>query len=94
MGMYPSHRKYVLDLLSETGMLDSRPIDTPMDYRVKLDAKMGELFADVGQYKWLVGKLFTLLLHDQTSLMRLEQSCSLCRPLGNHIGISLVLCGA
>ena len=28
MGMYLSQRKYVLDLLSETGMLDSRPIDS------------------------------------------------------------------
>jgi len=48
--MYLSQRKYVLDLLSETGMLDSRPVDTPMDYHVKLDVNMGKLFADVGQY--------------------------------------------
>jgi len=40
--------KYVLDLLSETWMLDFRVVDAPMDYHVKLDANMGELFADVG----------------------------------------------
>jgi len=57
MGMYLSQRKYVLDLLSDIGILDSRPIDTPMDYHVKLDANIGELFADVGYYRPLVEKL-------------------------------------
>ena len=31
-----SQRKYVLDILEETGMLDYIPIDTPMDPNVKL----------------------------------------------------------
>ena len=57
MGMYLSQRKYVLDLLSDIGILDSRPIDTPMDYHVKLDANIGELYADVGHYRQLVEKL-------------------------------------
>ena len=60
MGMYLSQHKYVLDLLSETGMLDSRPVDTLMDYHVKLDANIGELFANIGQYSRLVGKLIYL----------------------------------
>jgi len=60
MGVYLSQRKYVLNLLSKTGMLDSQPIDTLMDYHVKLDTDMGELFANVGHYKWLVGKLIYL----------------------------------
>jgi len=38
-------------------MLDSRPVDTPRDYHVKLDANMRELFADVRHYRRLVGKL-------------------------------------
>jgi len=46
--MYLWHHKYVLDLLLGTWKLDSRPVDTFMDYHVKLDANMGELFADVG----------------------------------------------
>ena len=37
-------------------MLDSQPVDTPMNYHVKFDANMGELFVDVGQYRRLVGK--------------------------------------
>ena len=58
MSMYPSQRKYVLNLLSETWMLDSRP--TLMDYHVKLDADMGELFAVVRHYRRLVGKFIYL----------------------------------
>ena len=71
MGMYLSQRKYFLDLLSDTRMLDSRSVDTPMDYHVKLDANTGELFENVGQYRRLVGSLFTLLLPNQTPFMRL-----------------------
>ena len=41
-------------------MLDSQPVDTPMDYHVKLDANMRELFADVGQYRRVIGKLIYL----------------------------------
>ena len=31
-----SQRKYVLDILEETGMLNCKPVDTPMDPDVKL----------------------------------------------------------
>ena len=31
-----SQRKYALDILEETGMLDCKPVDTPMDPNVKL----------------------------------------------------------
>ena len=62
MGMYLSQRKYVFNLLSETGILDSRTVDTLMDYHVKLDANMRELFANIGQSILLVGKLIYLIV--------------------------------
>ena len=31
-----SQRKYVLNILEKTGMLDRKPVDTPMDSNVKL----------------------------------------------------------
>ena len=37
-----SHRKYVLDILEETSMLDCKLVDTPMDLNVKLVPKQGE----------------------------------------------------
>ena len=41
-------------------MLDSRSVDTPMDYHIKPDDDICELFMNVGQYRRLVGKLIYL----------------------------------
>ncbi|XP_068659151.1 secreted RxLR effector protein 161-like, partial [Aristolochia californica] len=54
-----SQRKYVLDLLEETGMKGCRPVDTPMDTNVKLCAT-NEEDIDIGKYQRLVGKLIYL----------------------------------
>ena len=37
-----SRRKYVLNILEETGMLDCKPIDTPMNPNVKLIPRQGD----------------------------------------------------
>ncbi|RVW27145.1 Retrovirus-related Pol polyprotein from transposon RE1 [Vitis vinifera] len=42
-GMVLSQRKYALDILEETGMLDCKPVDTPMDPNVKLIPGQGSL---------------------------------------------------
>ncbi|XP_022862515.1 uncharacterized protein LOC111382708, partial [Olea europaea var. sylvestris] len=52
-----SQRKYVLDLLDETGFLGTHPVDTPMDPNVKLLKNGGVLFGKLGKYRRLVGKL-------------------------------------
>ncbi|RVW73952.1 Retrovirus-related Pol polyprotein from transposon RE1 [Vitis vinifera] len=55
-GVVLSQRKYALDILEETGMLDCKPVDTPMD-------QMSNLYQDRGAFRrsWeisrLVGKL-------------------------------------
>ncbi|RVW19588.1 Retrovirus-related Pol polyprotein from transposon RE2 [Vitis vinifera] len=56
-GMVLSQRKYALDILEETGMLDCKPVDTPMDPNVKLILGQGELLGDPRRYRRLVGKL-------------------------------------
>jgi len=72
VGMYLSQRKYVLDLLSETGILDSRRL-------ILLWIIMSSLMLTWESYLWMLdsidswlGSLFTLLLHDHTSHMWLE----------------------
>ena len=50
-------KKYVLDILEETGMLDYKPVDTPMDPNVKLVPKQGKPLRDPGRYRRLVGRL-------------------------------------
>jgi hypothetical protein len=58
-GIVVSQRKYVLDLLQETGMSGCKPVDTPMDQSAKLWEK-GNTLVDTGRYQRLVGKLIYL----------------------------------
>ena len=55
-GIFLSQRKYVLDLLTETGKLEAKPCSTPMLPNLQL-TKDGELFEDPERYRRLVGKL-------------------------------------
>ncbi|RVW56097.1 Retrovirus-related Pol polyprotein from transposon RE2 [Vitis vinifera] len=43
--------KYALDILEETGMLNYKPADTPMDPNVKLVPGQGEPLGDLGRYR-------------------------------------------
>jgi len=64
-----SQRKYVLDLLEETGLLGASSNDIPMDPNKKLLKDDGELLEDLGKYCCLVGKLkyLTITLPDITN---------------------------
>lgn len=55
-----SQRKYTLDLLQDTGMMDCKPTSTPMDPNLKLIAKTGELLSDPSMYQRSVGQLIYL----------------------------------
>lgn len=52
-----SFRLRTLDILEETGILNAKPVDTPMDLNVKLVPYQGEPLSDLGRYRRLVGKL-------------------------------------
>nr|KYP52091.1 hypothetical protein KK1_026001 [Cajanus cajan] len=56
-GIVISQRKYALDILEETGLMNSKPVDTHMDPNAKLLPSQGEPFLDPERYKKLVGKL-------------------------------------
>jgi hypothetical protein len=58
-GIVLSQRKYVLDLLGETGMLGCRPASTPIDPNHKLCAESGDP-VNKETYQRLVGKLIYL----------------------------------
>ena len=47
----------MLDILEETGLLGSKPVETPMDPNVKLYEDQGELLSNPERYRHLVGKL-------------------------------------
>ena len=58
-GIVLSQRKYVLDLLSETGMLGCRPVSTPIDLNHKLCVESGNP-VNKERYQRLVGHLIYL----------------------------------
>ncbi|XP_057991224.1 uncharacterized mitochondrial protein AtMg00810-like [Hevea brasiliensis] len=56
-GIFLSQRKYVLDLLTETGKLGAKPCSALMTLTLQLLAGDSELFEDPERYRRLVGKL-------------------------------------
>ncbi|KAK1414103.1 hypothetical protein QVD17_29844 [Tagetes erecta] len=59
-GIFICQKKYVLDLLAETGMIDCKPVDTPMIVNQKLYMEEEAELADKGRYQRIVGKLIYL----------------------------------
>lgn len=50
-------RKYVLDLLTEFGMLECKPVDTPIETNHKLTIPPNKVTTNKDRYQKLVGKL-------------------------------------
>ena len=59
-GIYLCQRKYILDLLAETGMLDCTPIDTPIEQNHRLAEYPDQVPTDKPRYQRLVGRLIYL----------------------------------
>jgi hypothetical protein len=59
-GITISQRKYCLDLLKDSGLLGSKPSSTPLDPAVKLHNDDRKPYADISQYRRLIGKLLYL----------------------------------
>ncbi|CAH9090919.1 unnamed protein product, partial [Cuscuta epithymum] len=59
-GICLCQRKYTLDILSETGYLNSKPYTTPMDSKLKLSKNDGTLLDDPKSYRTLIGRLLYL----------------------------------
>lgn len=59
-GIFLNQRKYALEILSDTGLLGSKPISTPLDFNHNLYTTSGESLADPTPYRRLVGRLLYL----------------------------------
>ena len=60
-GIFLCQRKHDLDIISETGLLSSKPKDIPMEYVHNLQLAKREL-ADGGSYRRLVGRIVYLTI--------------------------------
>ncbi|XP_019053156.1 PREDICTED: uncharacterized protein LOC109114639 [Nelumbo nucifera] len=59
-GIFISQRKYILNLLKDTGKLGAKPADTPIDVNHRLGDCSDEPIANTKQYQKLVGRLLYL----------------------------------
>ena len=60
LGIFFSQRKYMLDLLTEVGMLECKPADTPIVQNQRLGEYPIQVPTDKGRYQRLVDKLIYL----------------------------------
>ncbi|XP_014499516.1 uncharacterized protein LOC106760611 [Vigna radiata var. radiata] len=58
-GILLSQRKYALDLLTETGMLNAAPVSTPMNFSTKISSE-GDPLEDPAAFRRLIGRLIYL----------------------------------
>ncbi|XP_019057753.1 PREDICTED: uncharacterized protein LOC109116558 [Tarenaya hassleriana] len=61
LGISMCQRKYVLDILNETGLLGAKPVSFPLDQNHRLAISTSEILSDPEPYRRLVGHLIYLL---------------------------------
>ena len=61
-GIFLNQRKYVLDLLHDTGFLGAKPAGFPMEQHLKLSATDGTPLDDPSVYRRLIGRLIYLTI--------------------------------
>ncbi|KAF3646374.1 putative adenylate isopentenyltransferase 5, chloroplastic-like [Capsicum annuum] len=75
-GIILNQRKYILELIADTGLSGSKPAITPLEFNAKLtsieyDQVTGalgdELLSDISSYQRLVGKLIQFMQHPKKS---------------------------
>uniref|UniRef100_A0A7N2LFG1 Retrovirus-related Pol polyprotein from transposon RE2 n=1 Tax=Quercus lobata TaxID=97700 RepID=A0A7N2LFG1_QUELO len=49
-----NQRKYALEILQDTGLIDSKPVNTPMEQNLHLPEEEGRTIADSSQYRKLI----------------------------------------
>jgi hypothetical protein len=61
-GIWLLQRQYALNKLSEYGMTGCKPISTPLEQNVKLNADEGDLVEDTIMYRYIVGSLIYMTI--------------------------------
>ena len=61
-GISLCQRKFVLELLSDTGLLTCKPANVPLDQSAKFRSSIGEVAPDPSLYRRIIGKLLYMTL--------------------------------
>ncbi|XP_024626656.1 uncharacterized protein [Medicago truncatula] len=90
LGISLCQRKYGLDLLSDTGLLDSKPVATPSDPSIKLYHDDSPLYTDIPAYRRLVGRLLYLnATRPDITFITQQLSQFLSKPTQTHYNAAL-----
>ncbi|KAI5345136.1 hypothetical protein L3X38_013013 [Prunus dulcis] len=91
-GIFLSQRKYILDLLAETRMLDCKPIDTPSEQNHKLGLYPDQVPTNKERYQRLVGKLI-YLSHTSPDIAYVVSVVSqfMHSPSEDHMGVAMLI---
>nr|XP_020174973.1 uncharacterized mitochondrial protein AtMg00810-like [Aegilops tauschii subsp. strangulata] len=84
--LFLSQEKYALDLLDRAGMLQCKPISTPVDTTSKLSAKSSDPVADPIEYRSIAGGLQYLTFTRPDISYAVQQIClHMHDPRANHL---------
>ena len=61
-GISLCQRKYILDILEDTGLIGSKPVVVPMEFTLKLSANDTNFYEDPSGFRRLIGRLLYLTL--------------------------------
>ncbi|XP_061353225.1 uncharacterized mitochondrial protein AtMg00810-like [Gastrolobium bilobum] len=84
-----NQRKYVLEMLEETGLLGAKPVSTPIEPTVRLHQNQGEKCSDPSLYRRIVGRLLYLTnTRPDISFAVQQLSQSVASPTKAHLDAS------
>jgi hypothetical protein len=89
-GISLCQRKYCLDLLTDSGLLGSKLVNTPSDPSIKLHNDTSPLYSDISAYRRLVGRLIYLnTTRPDITFITQQLSQFLSKPTQTHYNAAL-----
>lgn len=85
-GIYLSQQKYALEIISDTGLLGSKPISTPLEPNHNLAKATVDFFAHLNRYRCLIGKLIYLTITRPDFAYTVYTLAQLCTNLAWNTG--------
>ena len=91
-GYYLTQAKYTSDMISRASIIDSKIVDTPIEYNYRLNSYDGESLSDATIYRQLVGSLIYLTVtRPDISYAVHVVSQFMATPRSSHYAVVLII---